>query len=262
MLLPLFAATQTGNPPPVNPETFSQNRFIADTGKAETLKQQIRNVKTNDAVFWIIAAMVLLLALLKFFYTRYFQTLFRVFFNTSLRQSQLTDQLQQSKLPSLLFNIFFFLSAGMYIWLTTQYYTALLLKNKWLFALLCVAAVAAVYSFKTVFLKFAGWLTGSNDVVREYVFVVFLINKIIGIALVPFIIFVAFAEMPISNTVLIISFFVLILLFFLRFFKAYGLFQNKLSLSRFHFFILIAAVEVVPLVVIYKATMLLFSKNL
>ena len=63
-------------------------------------------------MFYLIAGIVLLLAFFKYFNSRYFTNLFRVFFNTSLRQSQLTDQLLQAKLPSLLFNLFFILSGG------------------------------------------------------------------------------------------------------------------------------------------------------
>jgi hypothetical protein len=58
-------------------------------------------------------------------------------------------------------------------------------------------------------------------------------------------------------SILIVSFFLL-----LRFFKSYGLLQNQLKVSRFHFFLYIIGVEIMPLLLIYKGLLFLLSKNL
>lgn len=266
LFIPLFATAQQNNElkanPFTNPAIFQHNTFITDSIRTETFPVQVRKTDSKEYLFWLLAALLLLLACLKFFYARYFQTLFRVFFNTSLRQSQLTDQLRQAKLPSLMFNIFFFISTGIYIYLLAMHYKVMPVASHWLFLLLSVITAAAIYSLKTVILKFAGWITSSGEMAGSYVFVVFLINKIIGIVLVPFLVLLAFAESRVSIIVATVSFFLLLLLFFLRFFKSYGLFQNRLAMSRFHFFILIAALEIVPLLVIYKSAMILLDKNL
>src|SRR5690606_2705627 len=66
-----------------------------------------RDFRGKEFMFYVICILVLLLGIFKTIFSKYFNDLFRVYFNTSLRQTQLTDQLLQAKLPSLLLNVFF-----------------------------------------------------------------------------------------------------------------------------------------------------------
>ena len=78
-----------------------------------------------EFIFYLLAGLVLVLGCLKAFFGKYFNTLFSVFFNTSLRQSQLTDQLLQAKLPSLFFNVFFTISGGIYVYFLLIYFNTI-----------------------------------------------------------------------------------------------------------------------------------------
>lgn len=238
------------------------NRFIRDTIIAEQYPVVIKQRTDKDYLFYLLAATALLLALLRFFFARYFDTLFRVFFNTSLRQSQLTDQLLQAKLPSLLFNLFFLLSGGLYVYFLLQYNQVIQYQNKWLLMAGCVSLVSVIYGMKFLVLKFTGWLTGDGEIITRYVFIVFLINKIIGILMLPFLFVLAFSETAIVNIAIGFSVILSAFLFLLRFFRCYGLVRNNLKVSRVHFFLLVIALEVLPLLLIYKALLLLLSKNL
>ena len=88
---------------------LKENRFLNAAGLPAAMENQIRKPFDQDHFFYLLAILGLILGFFRFFYTRYFNNLFRVFFNASLRQSQLTDQLLQAKLPSLFFNILFVL---------------------------------------------------------------------------------------------------------------------------------------------------------
>ena len=70
---------------------------------------------SKEFVFYFILTLFLFLGILNTVFKNYFNTMIRVFFKTSLRQSQLTDQLMQAKLPSLFLNIFSVLVSGFYI---------------------------------------------------------------------------------------------------------------------------------------------------
>ncbi|MGG9971221.1 DUF4271 domain-containing protein [Ferruginibacter sp. SUN002] len=217
---------------------------------------------TQAIYFYIIAGMALFLGFFKFFYAKYFNNLFRVFFNTSLRQSQLTDQLLQAKLPSLFFNIFFVLSGGIYVYFLLEHFNWMPHKNKLLTMTTCILAVAVIYFVKFLTLKFTGWLTSYKEPVNTYVFVVFLINKILGIFLLPFIIMMAFSSESIAKPAMLTSLFLIVLFLLLRFIRSYGLLQTRLRVSKLHFFLYIAGIEVIPLLLIYKGLMILLNKNL
>ena len=215
----------------------------------------------KEVVFYLLATLTLLLGCLKAIYSKYFNNLFKVFFNSSLRQSQLTDQLLQAKLPSLLYNFFFVVSSGAYVYLIANHFYKTAAFNTWVLLFVSILFFGVVYAIKYSSLKFTGWVTGYAQAINTYMFVLFLINKILGILLVPLSIAIAFLHPKFTNSLILISFFCIAFMFILRFFKSYGLVQNQLKISRGHFFLYIIGVEMLPLLLIYKAAMLYLAKN-
>jgi len=256
-------------PVPVSaPKEFALNKILADNiylntkSKPFTFIQSPRKANTRESLFYSLAVLLFLFALLKFLYARYFGNLFRVFFNTSLRQSQLTDQLLQAKLPSLLFNMFFILIGGWYIYLLLHISGRINNNIQWQVLLICAASLLLIYLAKFAILKFTGWITGYKQEADTYIFIVFLINKIVAVCLIPLVVIMAFSDKQLVNIALIGSFVVIGLMLLMRFFRSYSLLQNRLKVSRFHFFLYIIGIEIVPLLVIYKLALLFMSKNL
>jgi hypothetical protein len=237
------------------------NKLLNSTAIPVSLAVKLKQRTDNDAFFYLLSGLLLLLGIARVLYSRYFTNLFRVFFNTSLRQSQLTDQLLQARLPSLLFNLFFILCGGVYMYFLLLRKGWLEEHNPWILIAASVGLLGLLYTVKYCALKFTGWITGYKEQTNTYIFIVFLINKIIGIILLPFVILIAFASGTLINIALIVSLLVIVLMLFLRFFRSYGLLQHQLKVSRLHFFLYILGIEVLPLLLIYKGLVLLLSKN-
>ena len=246
----------------LRPAFKSQNKLLNSDATPVSVSVQFKKEKDKDSLFYLITGIVLLLAFFKYLYGRYFTNLFRVFFNTSLRQSQLTDQLLQAKLPSLVFNLFFAISGGVYLYILLLHYQLINEANKWLMILASIALLGLIYFVKYCTLKFTGWVAGLTDITNIYVFIIFLINKIIGIFLVPFLVILSFSDAAIVKIAVIISLMSIGIFLLLRFFRSYGLLQNQLKISRFHFILYIAGIELLPLLLIYKGLMVYLSKNL
>ena len=243
-------------------ELLKDNQHLNWKAKPVAMNARPRQSIPDDNLFYLLLIIIAFLGFLRFFYTRYFNNLFRVFFNASLRQSQLTDQLLQAKLPSLLFNILFVLAGGVYVYLLLRYYNWIAADNFWLTVLYCGISLGLIYLVKFISLKFTGWLTGFKEITNTYVFVIFLINKILSIILLPFIVVIAFSLSTLATAAVMISLLLVGLMFLLRFFRSYGLLQHQLKISRFHFFMYVVGIEVIPLLLIYKGLVLLLSKNL
>ena len=231
---------------------LKKNKYLNLSSPPVSFIIQEKSTADKDFLFYLIGIFILLLAVFKVFYSRYFNTIFKVFFNTSLRQNQLTDLLLLAKLPSLMFNIFFVISAGLYVWLLLNYYHLLKDAGDHIFIPLSILVVAAIYFGKFLSLKFIGWITGMTASSNQYIFVIFLINKIICIVLIPFIVLLAFAPAEWLNVIVISSFLIVGLLFLMRYLRTFGLLQNQLQINRFHFLIYITAGELLPLAIIYK----------
>jgi len=238
------------------------NEFLNSSGEPFAMVIYPRKQSLQDTIFYTILIIVALLAFFRFFYIRYFNNLFRVFFNTSLRQSQLTDQLLQAKLPSLFFNLIFVISGGLFIYFLLQYFGRISESNPLALISICSLGVAAIYLLKFITLKFTGWITGYKEITNTYIFIIFLINKILGILLLPLIIMMAFSIPFLIKTSTLIAILLTALMFFLRFSRSYGLLHHQLKISRPQFFLYIVGIEIMPVLLIYKGLMLLLSKNI
>lgn len=242
----------------INPEHFTinklllQNKFINIKDKPVYFIEQPHLPPGKEFLFYTLCTVLLILGLFKTFFPAYFKNLFRVYFNTSLRQTQLADQLEQARFPSFIMNIFFIITAGIYIWLLFNYFHPPRFISQKLLLPFCILSVAALYFIKFCLIKFMGWMSDIQETTDKYVFAIFLVNKITGIILVPIIILLAFLNRAWLPDVINISFMVLGLFFLSRYIKSYGAIERKIPLNAFHFIIYIAGAEIIPLFIIYK----------
>ncbi len=241
---------------------LKENFLLNHQKPGVALPVEVNRTQGPESLFYLLMLLTGLLAFLKFFYDRYFHTLFRVFFNTTLRQSQLTDQLMQSKLASLFYNLLFCFSGGMFLFFLLKSPGRLTHLNPLLLFILCALGVAAVYGVKYLTLKFTGWLTGMGATTDTYIFIIFLVNKIMGILLLPLLVIMAFTDNLLKEYARYAAFFIIGLLLIIRFVRAFGLLQNKIRVSRLHFLLYIAGVEIIPMLVVCKLLFTFLDKNL
>lgn len=240
---------------------LANNKILNSKAVPDSIAVRYKKAEQKESIFYLLAGLLLFLGCIKIFYSRYFSNLFRVFFNSSLRQGQLTDQLLQARLPSLMFNALFVISGGVYVYLLLLEERWIGPENRWMLISFSVGILAVIYLLKYCTLKFTGWITGYSEQTNTYVFITFLINKIIGIILLPFAVLIAFSSLPVVEVAVILSLLVVGLMLLLRFFRSYGLLQNQLKVTRFHFFLYILGIEILPLLLIYKGLVFLLSKN-
>ena len=238
------------------------NQLLNTSAEPVAFVINLRNHPGKEYLFYLLTGLVMILAFLRFFFPRYFNNLFRVFFNASLRQSQLTDQLLQAKLPSLFFNCFFIVSGGLYSYLLLSHFNWIQGGIQWRTAGICIGLLGIAYTLKYGTLKFTGWLTGYADTVNTYTFIVFLISKIIGIMLVPIIILLAFSDPQIVQVSITASLLMIAFMLLLRFVRSYSILQYQLKISKWHFLLYILGVEILPLLLVYKGLMVLLDKYL
>ena len=208
--------------------------------------------KSKDNIFYLLMGVLFFVAFTRLLFPKYFHNTFRLFFQTSFRQKQTRDQLLQQSLGSLLLNVLFFLSAALYLTMVLDYYH-LSVFSFWKLLLYSLALIGALYIGKFLFLSFAGWVFNAKAGAETYIFIVFLINKIIGVMLIPFILVIAFAEPSLVDAAVTASVILLIMLFVYRYFVSLKSFRSDLHINPFHFFLYLCGVEIVPLLVIGKA---------
>lgn len=215
-----------------------------------------RSWRGKEGFFYSIIALLLFFAFSKNAFSRYLDDLFRTFFRTTLKQRQTRDQLMNTPLPSLFFNILFTLSAALFITLLFHHFG---LGTDYSFVLLfafCIGGLLGVYAIKFVTLKLCGWLLGISEATNTYIFIVFTTNKVIGIVLLPFIIGLAFMEQEVYEIVFVLSICTVSLLLVYRFYLSYASIQKQVQMNFFHFLLYLAAFEIAPLLLINKLLLL------
>ena len=209
---------------------------------------------SQTADFYLLLFLCLMLGLIRFMDTRYFLNLWRAFWNPTLSNRQLKEQLQGSGLPNLLMNIFFTFAGGAYIYYVVRFFTpqhsGVIPPS--LLIIMLIAGTGLIYLAKYAAVRFSGWAFRVEGITEHYLFNVFLINKVLGITLIPFIIVLAFADHQWAQQVVIISFVVAGILLLNRYIRSWQVFGSFFQYSKFHFFMYLCASELLPLAVLMK----------
>jgi hypothetical protein len=214
--------------------------------------QEPREIQGKEDLFYLFAAILLAFALIKILFARYLNNLLALVFRASLKQKQIREQLLQTPLPSLLLNGLFVLVSGIYISFLLQHFQAGGGRNFWVLLAYSSATVAAIYAGKFLALKFTGWVFNMKEAADTYLFLVFLVNKILGIFLIPILILMAFGDPGWWDSLATISYIMVGGFFIYRYLVSFAPVRREAKVSQFHFFVYLCAFEVAPLLLIYK----------
>jgi uncharacterized membrane protein len=206
----------------------------------------------KEPLFYSVVGLLLFFALLRNGFSRYLQDLFRLFFRSSLKQRQAKEQLMEAYAPSLLLNLLFVVSGALFLNLILKSYKLGLNFPFWTLSLYAASGLAAIYFVKFIVLKIIGWIFRIVDATDTYTFIVFTTNKVIGIALLPFIILLAFTTGTTYQVALTLSLLVVGGLFLYRYFLSYTSVQRQVRLNLLHFLLYLVAFELLPLLLINK----------
>lgn len=225
--------------------------YLPLSGKPMFMISDFRERRTLDDMFYLLMGVLLLVAFVRTAFPRYFKNLFILFFQTSLRQKQTKDQLLQDNLGSLFVNLLFVI--------TTSIYGALVIRNKawldypfWHIVFFGAGLLTVVYLGKFIFLQFSGWVFNSREAAVNYTFTIFLVNKVLGVLLVPFLFFMAFAQPSLKEVALTVSVGLVALLLLYRYVISFATIRNTLKVNALHFLLYLCAVEILPLLLLYK----------
>jgi hypothetical protein len=231
-----------------------QNRpyFNYTVGAKTVFNIKEKNTQGKEFYFYVLAGLLLLFAGLKTVLNKYFDDLIDLFFRRSPKQRQLKQQVSQNALPSLFFNIFYVLVAGFYLSLLVQG-LGKMSSSFWQLSVYCMAAISITYIGKYLVLKFTGWIFQLQSLTDSYIFIVFFVNKIIGVVLLPIVIAIALGNIGLKTAVIMLSWIVLLLLLIYRCVQTFRLLREGKSISIFHFILYLLAFEILPVPIIYKA---------
>ena len=239
---------------------LSLNPYYNFLGKPVAEPFEIHQPESKDSFFYLIVGILFYFALVRIFFEKYFNNLMTLFFRVSLRQQQIREQVLQTPLPSLLLNILFIITGGLYACFLLHYSPVGANIRFWVLYLNCMMLLAAIYLIKFLVLKFGGWVFSISRATDTYIFIVFLVNKMLGIFLLPFLILITFSGDDARQVFITISLAMVFVLWMYRVLAAYRPVRNEIKLTPFHFFLYLCAFEIAPLLLIYKVLLTYLEK--
>ena len=220
----------------------------------ETSKFIFTSKKFNgeELLFYFLIGLLVFYAGLRLLFPKYFTDLFRVYFRTTLKQTQVREQLLQNPLPSLFLNGFFVVTGGLYASFILQYFNIATKFSFWELSLYCSFLLSVIYVIKFAGVKLAGWLFNKNEAATSYIFIVFMTNKILGIVVLPFLVLLAFSTETIYIVAVISSIVLVSCIFLYRSYLSIAVVRNQVRINPLHFLLYLIAFEIIPLLILFK----------
>jgi hypothetical protein len=123
---------------------------------------------------------------------------------------------------------------------------------RWLILAACFVVIAVVYLFKHLFFKILGWAFGQEQAFEDYLFVVFLNNKLVGLLLLFSSFVMAFSDATSSSLTFKLALLLIGLMLLYRFLRGYQVFSKQSKIGFFSLFLAFLALELIPSAVLIK----------
>ena len=118
--------------------------------------------------------------------------------------------------------------------------------------LLWFTFLTALYVAKYLLLEFLGWVFQAGEASRHYLFVVFTVNKIAGLYLLPFVILMAYTGGDAQKIILQLALAGLGILILARLVRGFQAIQPILRIPLLQYLLFVAAFEIMPVLVVCK----------
>jgi hypothetical protein len=240
---------------------LKQNRFFNFFATPIVQTTVKREETSKDGLFYLFLSITAYFALVRLLFFRYVNNLFTLFFRASLKQKQIREQLLQTPLPSLLLNILFVICGGVYISFLLRYYHFQPVKSLPFLILYASLGLTVIYLVKFITLKLLGWIFNIEEATDLYIFIVFMVNKVLAMALIPVLVLMAFSEESALTVLVPASYIIVLISFFYRYVIAFAPVRKQINVSQFHFFLYLCGFEIIPLLVIYKVLLSFFERT-
>ena len=191
---------------------------------------------------------------IRVFYQRILKQIINAFFNSSASNQIVRDENILIQRASVMLSIMYYLVAALFLYQVSVEFNW---QNVWLtdgFSRLIIFAffIAFAYSIKMIVLKIVGYVLDIDKPVASYIFNIFLMNNILGIALLPLVIMIAYVSTPYTNIIFRAAILIIVATYCYRLFRGVAIGMTIPKFSVFYLFLYLCAFEIAPLALIFK----------
>lgn len=203
-------------------------------------------------LFVSILIMFIILTLIVTIFRILIEKIWKAFLNDNLLNQLHREQSSGLALAYVILYILFFINAGLFAFLAARHFGFSISTSNVYSLLLCMGAIAGFFVAKHIVLWLAGFIFPIGKEVDSYQFTIMIFNIVVGLFLVPIVLFIGYAPAGMTGVVVYGALGILGLTFL--FLNLRGLFiaTRFIAGNKFHFLLYLCAVEIAPILAIIK----------
>jgi len=210
----------------------------------------------NDWMVGVLLFALFLMSIVRFSFSKYLNRIFDSLINYQTSSNLFLEKNMRNLRGSIFLNLLFFVNLALFIVQYLNKIPPLKENNNIVFFFYCFISLVGLYAGKFLFIRFVGYIFNGIRECKEYLHTVFIFNKNLGVFLLPITISVPFiaqyAVPMLLNAGLVMAF----VFYLFRLFRGLKiLFRQHVSI--FYMILYLCALEILPLLMIYKLLYLL-----
>jgi hypothetical protein len=211
-----------------------------------------KTVNSPDWVLGVLVLIFLLLAWVRVYHLKRLNQLFQAFLYKLHVYTLLRSNDSMLKRISWGLNAIFVLTMSLFLYQLMEYYGVTFPFAETINSfVLIVPVLLLLYPVKSLLMQLVGWIFDDSEKITEYIFNIFLLNKVLGLSLVPIVVMAAYLSF--GQQVLLYVGVVLVVVFYVyRLFRGYFIGRATANLSRFYILLYLCTLEILPLVIVAK----------
>jgi hypothetical protein len=234
-------------------ETFTTGRDYKAYLNSHNTGQFLR---TGTLLFqdWVIYAVLfsfLGIFLLKMAYTRFLQPVLAAVASHKETINLYNNRNSITQNTFLVMHFLFAVNAGLFLYLTGYFFDILPDIGHFYTFLLLIAGVFLIYQIKFLILFMLGFFFDQLKAFTEYIHTISLYNKFLGILLLPILAGMVLMNEQFTGIFIYAGIVLIVLAYIIRVIRGAGIILEK-GFSVFYMFLYLCALEILPLLVVYK----------
>lgn len=235
-----------------------QRIFSEHQLQPENVSPQPREDRTAD---WFTVCLFLVVAgtaYVRAMYPRVFWQLIRSTFNNAIVNQTVREENTLVQRASVLLSINFYVIAALFLYQLSIHFgwSASWLAGGMIRFLFFILVIAFAYSLKLLVLKSMGWLYGADKPVSYYIFNLMLINNLLGLALLPVVLCIAFIDDRFVEPAIWTGIGVAVISFFYRLLRGFSVWRGMTDVSILYIILYFCTLEIIPVLIMGRIVMI------
>ncbi len=234
--------------------TISSN-YVDYLNNKEKYIRNVKSINFNLSNTWLIPVIIIsiiFLGISSLFYNKYFKLLLESAINYRLSVVLLKDKNIMLGRLSLILNTLFSINIALFLTQLSHYYSIRPFEiNSFIYFLFFLIIVPFIFLIKSITNRIIGYIFNKGEIFNEYIHSYYVLNKNLGIILMPIVIILPFINNNFVPYLIILGIIIIAFYYFLRMIHGIKIILSK-DVSILYLILYLCILEILPVFWMYK----------